>query len=473
VSPGYSHARRLRPELSLKRASLILAVVLVVGIAGAAAAYKLKTRGSAPTKVVRGSSTREFVPTEAPTPPKRSPRALQTIAWPTYGYTPTRTHVAPAEYDLHPPYHVLWTKRAHYYIEFPPAVAYGRVFLQQLHGRFFALDARTGKVLWRRRWKNVCSAASPTVSRGIVYEVYLPPPCNYGDRNGAGFVVAWNARTGKRLWRLYLRGGSESSPLVVGKTLYFGAWDHRLWAIDVSRPQRPRIRWRFDAGEELNSGPVYWRGTIYIGGMDGHVFAVGARTGRLRWRATGSSEGFYATPAVAYGRVYAANVNGGVYAFGARTGHLLWSQRAGTYAYAAPVIWNRTVYQGSYDGNMYALDAATGDVRWRRPAPSSIHGAPTILDGLLYFSTCGRCGHRGSRYAKQGPRVTLALDARNGRVVWSFPDGKYSPLVADETRAYLAGETRLYALVPCSRWLARAPKGEKRRIHGPPHRRRC
>jgi outer membrane protein assembly factor BamB len=137
------------------------------------------------------------------------------------------------------------------------------------------------------------------------------------------------------------------------------------------------------------------------------------------------------------------------------------------------VIWNRTVYEGSYDGRMYALDAATGDVRWRYAAPSSIHGAPTILNGLLYFSTCGRCGHRGSRYAKQGARATIALDARNGRVVWEFPDGKYSPLVADDTRVYLAGITRIYALVPCSRWMKRAPKGQKRRISGPPHRRRC
>ena len=437
------------------------------------AAWKWHTRGGAPTKVVRGSSTREFVTTESPTPPKRSARDLRTIAWPTFGYDLTRTHVAPPEYRHRPPFHVLWTKRAHYYVEFPPAIAYGSVFVQQVHGRFFALNARTGKVLWRRRWKNACSAASPTVARGYVYEVYLPPPCSYGDRNGSGFVVAWNAHTGERVWRRYVRGGSESSPLVVGKTLYFGGWDHRLWAFDISRPRRPGLRWRFDSGEELNSGPVYWRGTIYIGGMDGHLFAVNARTGRLRWRATGSSEGFYATPAVAYGRVYASSVNGGVYAFGARTGHLLWSQSAGTYAYAAPAVWNRTVYVGSYDGHMYAFDAATGDVKWRFAAPSAIHGAPTILDGLLYFSTCGRCGHRGSRYAKQGARRTFAIDARTGRLVWTFPDGKYSPVVADETRVYLMGETRLYALVPCSRWIKRAAKGEKRRTHGRPHRRRC
>lgn len=441
------------------------------------------------TEVVRGSSTREFIPTEAPTPPPgptteepagttpttRRPRAriLQTISWPTYGYDRTRTHVAPPNYRHRPPFHVLWTKKAKHYIEFPPAVAYGRVYLQQLQGRFSALNARTGKVLWRRRWQGVCSAASPTVASNVVYEVYVSRPCTYGNRGGAGFVVAWNARTGKRLWRWPIPGGSESSPLVVNRTLYFGAWDRRLWAIDVRRPSRPRLKWRFDSGEELNSSPAYWRGTIYIGGMGGGMFAVDARTGRLRWRASGSGEGFYATPAVAYGRVYASNVNGGVYAYGAKTGNLQWSQSAGSYAYAAPVVWNRTVYVGTYDGNMSAFDAATGDLKWRHSAPSAIHGAPTILNGLLYFSTCGGCGSRGSRYAKQGPKGTYAINARTGRLVWTFPDGKYSPLVADGQRVYLAGETRLYGLVPCSRWLQRGPKGERRRVQGPPLRRRC
>jgi outer membrane protein assembly factor BamB len=422
---------------------------------------------------VRGSSTKEFVTTEAPEPVKRPAKALRTVAWPTFGYDAARTHVAPPSYTQRPPYHVLWTKRVHYYIEFPPAVAYGRVFVQQLHGRFYSIDARTGKVMWRRRWKNVCSAASPVVGDHVVYEVYIPPPCTYGNRAATGSVVAWSARQGKRLWRRFFRGGSESSPLLLGKTLYFGGWDHRLWAINVSHRRHPRVRWRYDTGEELDGSPAYRGGTIFIGGMGGHVFAINARTGRLRWRASGSSEGFYATPAVAYGRVYAPNVNGSVYVFGARTGHLLWVQHAGTYLYAAPVVWNRTVYQGSYDGHIYALDAATGDVKWTYSAPSAIHGAPTILNGLLYFSTCGRCGHRGSRYAKQGAHRTFALDARTGKLVWSFPDGKYSPLVADDTRVYLAGFTRLYALVPCSRWIKRAPKGEKRRKHGPPHRRHC
>jgi len=179
---------------------------------------------------------------------------------------------------------------------------------------------------------------------------------------------------------------------------------------------------------------------------------VNAKTGKLRWQAHaysrfGRREEFYATPAVAYRRVYAGNADGTVYSFGAGTGHLLWAQPAGSYVYSAPAVWNRTVYAGSYEGNVYAFDAATGRLRWKYASPGSMHGAPTVLDGLIYYSTCGTCGSHGSRYAKRGPRSTFALNARTGKLVWTFPDGRYSPIVADRKRVYLVGSTSVYALV--------------------------
>jgi hypothetical protein len=40
------------------------------------------------------------------------------------------------------------------------------------------------------------------------------------------------------------------------------------------------------------------------------------------------------------------------------------------------------------------------------------------------------------------------VDARSGRLVWSFADGEYSPAVSDGRRLYLTGYSTLYALVP-------------------------
>ncbi len=78
--------------------------------------------------------------------------------------------------------------------------------------------------------------------------------------------------------------------------------------------------------------------------------------------------------------------------------------------------------------------------------PASVHGAPTVMAGLVYLSTCKYCGQKGSRYAKSGPNGTYALDARTGKLVWSFPEGQYSPIVADRERVYLTGAARVFAL---------------------------
>jgi outer membrane protein assembly factor BamB len=57
-----------------------------------------------------------------------------------------------------------------------------------------------------------------------------------------------------------------------------------------------------------------------------------------------------------------------------------------------------------------------------------------VLDGIVYFSTL--------------EQMTFGLDARTGKKLWAFDDGKYSPVVADKERVYVVGYKRLYGLLP-------------------------
>ena len=428
---------------------------------------------------VRGSATEEFSETLRTETTQAKPRKakkkkkqkltgrLYEEQWPTYGYDVQRTHLAPGWRRLRPPYHGLWKLKVRADIEFPPSVAYGKVYVAQQKGRFFAVKARTGKVVWTRHFTR-CAAASPTIANGIVYQAYMHKlPCQKHAGGADGFVVAWNARNGKEYWRV--RAGSvESSPVVVGKNLYFGSWDRHLYAYRLRGKRRPLLRWTFTADDQIVAAPAYAGRTLYIATSNGSVYGVDAKTGRQRWHATsfarfGRREYFYATPTVAYGRVFIGNADGTVYAFGATTGHLLWAHEVGTYVYTAAAVWRRTVFVGTWDGTFIALDARTGEPRWRFSAPSGITGAPTVLAGLVYFSTCGRCGAGGLRRVKIGPRATFALNARNGDPIWRFHDGKYSALVADGFRVYISGRNKVYALIPELRYhqLRKAKAREK------------
>jgi outer membrane protein assembly factor BamB len=461
---------RLYNRRSVRRVVLALAALLIVaGGAVGAWYYHDQTR----TREKRGSSTVEFAPAK-PAVQKRPVKSIAVVPWPMYGYDPARTHDA-IQFHVRPPFKKIWTYRLGNIVEFPPVVGYGVLFVNQYRGRFFAIDAATGKRRWRKHFKN-CGAASAAIGRDIVYQAYMQPyPCDRYPRSQRGFIVAILIRDkhghsirGRILWR-YHTGAIESSPLLVNQRLYFGSWDHHVYALDVrGRKRRPRLMWKFHADDEVNSSPAYGSGVVYFGSNSGSLYAVDARTGRLRWRATsyarfGRREQFYATPAVAYGRVYAGNTDGTVYAFGAGTGHLLWARHVGTYVYTAPAVWNRKIYVGTYDGKLLALNAATGDTVWSHDAPAAIHGAPTVLAGVVYFSTCPFCGSHGSRYARSGPRGTFGLDARNGRILWRFTDGQYSPVIADSERIYVAGRTHVYGFEPLRKQHAKKHESRKRR----------
>jgi outer membrane protein assembly factor BamB len=440
----------------------LVGLLLLGALAAGAWYYHDQTR----THEKRGSSSVEFVSTAAPAK-KRPKRSLETIPWPMYGYDPARTRDA-VQFHVRPPFRKIWTLRVGNIIEFPPVVGYGLLFVNQYRGRLFAVNAATGQRQWRRHYRN-CAAASPAIGKDILFVAYMQPyPCNRFPRTQPGFIAAIliRRRNGvllrqtKVLWR-FRTGAVESSPLLVNNVLYFGSWNHTVYALDVSVRTHPRLRWTFHADDEVNSSPAYGGGLVYFGTNSGSMYAVNARTGRLVWHSGsysrfGRREQFYATPAVAYGRVYAGNTDGTVYAFGARSGHLLWANHVGTYVYTAPAIWNRKVYVGTYDGHMLALNAATGGTVWSYDAPAAIHGAPTVLSGIVYFSTCPMCGSHGSRHAKSGPRGTFGLDASTGRLVWKFTDGQYSPVVADSERMYVVGRTHVYGFEPVHKHKAKA-----------------
>jgi outer membrane protein assembly factor BamB len=407
-----------------------IGLLVAAALAGFAVAVALRARGGAD---VLGSSTVEFVPRE----PRDLPRtATQTAPaeWPTYGRSAARLRVDPGN-PLRPPFRLTWTFAGRSLLEFPPALADGRLYVPTFAGRLVALEPATGRVLWRYASKR-CTWGTPAVSGGIVYETFLlvSPKCDPG-RDPRGELIAFGGTNGRIRWRVRLPA-TESSPLVLGKLVVVGDWSGAVTAFDAKTGTR---RWRFVAGGAVKASIAAAGGSVYVGAYDGRLYALDARTGRLRWRAAsrsflGRHGAFYSTPAVAYNRVYVGSTDGSVYSFGAETGRLRWRRRTGGYVYSSPAVWRRRVFVGSYDGRLYALDAASGAIRWAFDAGGRISGSPSVIGNVVYVSTLGE--------------RTFALDAASGRKLWEFGDGKYSPAVADRTHLYLVGYERLFAFVP-------------------------
>jgi outer membrane protein assembly factor BamB len=396
----------------------------VVAVLGLGAAYLLHAL-QAP-RDVRGSSTVEFVPTET-VAKTRQPG----IVWPMYGFGAQRLRVAVGS-SLAPPFRSVWTFRAKHLVEFPPGIAYGRLYFSDNPGVVFALSTQSGRPVWRYD-AGRCQAASPAIGFRTVYMTFLNhPPCN--ATGGDGELVALNADSGAVRWRRSL-GPSESSPLLEGDRVYVGDWNGMVYCFAA---RSGKLIWRFQADGKVKGGLAFSNGRVYFGTYGSSVYALDAAKGTEIWKA-GAQPGlvstgtFYSTPAVAYDRVYIGSTDGKMYSFGATSGALRWSQSTGGYVYSSPAVWHERVYAGSYSGSFFCFDAATGAVLWSFRANGPISGSPTLIAGRVYFSTL-----RGTTYA---------LDALGGHEVWTFADGKYSPVVADAKQVYLVGYTRLYGLV--------------------------
>jgi outer membrane protein assembly factor BamB len=399
---------------------------LLLFAAAGAGAYVLHVRHEGRTIV--GSPTVEFHPHPSFRPSRAAGGA---VSWSTYGLGPARTRDLEGV-GLRPPFRRLWTWHGGSLLEFPPVVAGGRLYISTFDGRFYALDAKTGRAIWRYG-SGRCGWASPALAGDLVVETFIGHTCDEPVPGRDGEVVAFDRATGRVRWRRLI-GPTESSPLVVDGVVYVGDWSGRVSALSA---RTGATRWTYRAAGQIKSSAAYAGGRIYIGAYDGRVYCLDARNGRLAWRASsqprfGRSGTFYSTPALDYDRVYLGSTDGKVYSFGAETGKLRWSRPTGGYVYASPAVWRQLVLVGSYSHRFFALDAATGRVRWSFAANGPISGAASVVDGVVYFSTFA---HR-----------TYALDAQTGRLLWTWPDGEYSPVVTDGRRLYLTGRGRLYGL---------------------------
>ena len=282
----------------------------------------------------RGSASEEFVTTDEPQPSRRPRRATRAPGRPT-ATTSRAQHISP--YDHRPPYRRLWKIDAHDTLEFPPTVGYGHVYLAQQKGLFFALDAKTGKVDWRKSLDR-CAASSPTIGKGVVYQSYMHPVQCPQDQAGADRLRRRLGR-GHRPRALALQDGADRVVAAAAERApvrrHLGP--QGLRARRRHRPADLELPGR-RPGQHL--GGLLARAHLHRLRRRHALRAQRAHRAGCCWSAQsqskfGSREFFYATPTVAYGRVYIGNTDGTMYVFGAKSGKLLWARPLGTYIYGA------------------------------------------------------------------------------------------------------------------------------------------
>ena len=277
-----------------------------------------------------------------------------------------------------------------------------------------------------------------------MYVALLSTSPHAGQTPGNGRFVALSMKTGRVVWSKAIPAGTESSPIAFGNAVYFGDQSgtvyslnahHRPGQLDLPRERpgegrpgaverRPVLRRLLRArvrGKRRHRAPGL--------GVQHQRRRLRIRLGQLLLDARGGLRP----------RLHGQHRRARVLVRG-QDRQLAWATGTGAYVYASAAVDDTpglgpTVYLGSYDGNFYAFDARSGAIRWKHPAGGKISGSATIVGNVVYYSDLGT-------------KTTAGLDARTGRKVFSFPDGAFNPVVADDHAIYLSGYTKLYQMLP-------------------------
>lgn len=237
-----------------------------------------------------------------------------------------------------------------------PIIWNGLVILQcdtQTDSFILALDAATGKTVWKTDRDEIPSWGTPTIATTEAGPVLVA--------NASNFIRAYDPRTGKELWRL-----GRSSKITAPTPIFA---DGVFVVVSGRGPERPIFVVRPDA-----------RGDLTL--PDDKTSSE-----KIVWSKTGRGS-YMPTPLVYNGILYVLANNGLLDAYNLKSGAEVYRQRLGTIGSgfsASPVAADGKLYLSNEDGEILVVNA--GD-KFSEIATNSmgelLMATPALSEGVMY-----------------------------------------------------------------------------------------
>jgi outer membrane protein assembly factor BamB len=219
-----------------------------------------------------------------------------------------------------------------------------------------ALDAATGKTVWKTERDEIPSWGTPTVAVTSTGPELVA--------NASNYIRGYDPRTGRELWRL----GRSSK--ITAPTPVFA--DDLFVVVSGRAPERPIFVVRSGAKGDL---------TLPEGESKG---------GAVAWSRTGRGS-YMPTPLVYRGLLYVLSNNGVLDAYDLRTGEEVYRQRLATVGSgfsASPVASDGRLYLSNEDGEMLVVAAGR---KFEHLGTNSmgelLMATPALSDGRIYIRT--------------------------------------------------------------------------------------
>jgi eukaryotic-like serine/threonine-protein kinase len=309
--------------------------------------------------------------------------------------------------------------------------------------------------------------------------------CWYGDgkvyaSENAGFIVAYNARTGAVVWRTPNKGQPGfAGSYYMGRVLH-GGQDGNFYCMNSTTGE---VMWIFNPGtfwSFWSAGTACAYGKVYELNTDGGLYCLDVLTGKLVWKYQGPGHFYPGFPVIADGKIYAATGTGqtrnqdtGVFqsdevaCLNATTGEVIWTLPITIAIHDGPIVAYGNVYFTAADGvpgivytvamnelwcisdinndwNNFRKDAAQTSssagptnisLKWKYQTGGQVYSSPAIVNGMVYFGS--------------NDKYIYALNAQTGAKIWSFKTNypqRSSPAVYDGKLYTGADDGNIYCL---------------------------
>ncbi len=217
--------------------------------------------------------------------------------------------------------------------------------------------------------------------------------------------------------------------------------------------------------------------TVYLGDLDGSLFALNLDTGKVLWEYK-VEIGFVTAPAVKDDQIYIGDIDGIFYCLDLK-GELVWKHQTNAEINSSANFYGSNVLFGSQDTKLYALDKKTGKVAWELETADQVRCSATVVDNRAFVAGCDGglhiidldTGKEVSSVDIQSPtgvtpavmRDTVfvgteqagffAIDWKTAKVKWTFAaeDGatiRSCPAVTNGYVVFGAQDRTVYALDP-------------------------
>lgn len=175
------------------------------------------------------------------------------------------------------------------------------------------------------------------------------------------YYYALNAKTGKLVWKFYARTVYSETPTAYDGKVYIPTGEAVLYCLDIATSD---ILWTFECDRSLYiTGPVAVQDDkVVFGSYDCNVYCLDANTGNKIWSYENGQDYVRSSPAISGNDVLiaisAADENGNetyLYCLDFTTGKFKWCCYSVSPIETAPVIINGAVYYTNKQGKIYKL----------------------------------------------------------------------------------------------------------------------